>query len=206
MLNLRDKDDQKIFVTSDLHLGHQREFVWQARGYASAAEHDAGVIQTINETVRPNDILFMLGDLCLNTPLPQLDAHLDAIKCQNIYSLWGNHNNPHEKAVYRKLVPEGERYPVRYKNMVYYGHYLEAILNGQFVVMFHYPIYIWNEQKHGAWMLCGHSHYGCPMTQVDNLQGKILDVGWDGHARPWSLSEISDVMSKKQIVSNDEHH
>lgn len=206
MLNIRDKEDQKIYVTSDLHLGHQRDFVWKARGYNSVQEHDAGVIATLNEVVRPNDILLFLGDLCLNTTHQQLDAYLDSIKCQNIWMLWGNHNNPHEKSVYRKLVPEGERYPVKYKNLTYYGHYLELILNGQYVVLMHYPILVWNEMKHGAWMLCGHSHYGCPQTTADNLYGKILDVGWDGHSKPWSFEEIATVMDGKRFKAVDAHH
>jgi len=205
MINIRDTEEQRIFVTSDLHLGHQREFVWKARGYNSIQEHDNGVIQILNETVRPNDILLFLGDFCLNTPFAQFDTYLDKIACQNIWSIWGNHNNPHEKNVYRKLVGDKEQYPVKYKNMTYYGHYLEAILNGQFVVLFHYPIWVWNEMKNGAWMLCGHSHYSFPHTKADNVYGKILDVGWDGHGKPWNLQEITDVMNSKRFVALDHH-
>jgi calcineurin-like phosphoesterase family protein len=205
MLHLKDKEDQKVYVTSDLHLGHQRDFVWAARKYSSAQEHDEGVIQTLNEVVRPNDILIMLGDLCLNLTMDKVDGYLDRIKCQNLYCLWGNHNNPHEKAVYKKLVPSGEQYPVRYKNMVYYGHYVEAVLNGQFVVLFHYPIMVWNEMKNGAWHLCGHSHYSLPASQAECSDGKILDVGWDGHGKPWSLPEIAEVMATKNIVALDHH-
>ena len=32
----------KIFVTSDLHFGHDREFIWKARGFNS--------VQEMNET------------------------------------------------------------------------------------------------------------------------------------------------------------
>lgn len=206
MINLRDTEEQKIYVSSDFHLGHQREFVWKDRGYTSVKEHDDGLINTLNETVRPNDILFFLGDFCLNTTTEQFNAYLDRINCQNIMALWGNHNNPHEKNIYRKMVGDTEQYPLKYKNMTYLGHYADVIINGQYVVLFHYPIYIWNEQKNGSWMLCGHSHYGCPMTTADNLYGKILDVGWDGHSKPWSISEIATVMDGKRFIANDAHH
>lgn len=205
MLNLRETEDQKIYITADPHLGHQREFVWQDRGFESIDAHDAGVIKTTNEIVRPNDYLIIIGDFCLNTPAPKFDAYIDQIQCQNILMLWGNHNNPHEKSVYRKLVPEGWRYPVKYKNVTYYGHYLEAILNGRFCVLFHYPISVWNEMKNGAWMLCGHSHNSFPPSTAENLEGKILDVGWDGHGKPWSLAEIASVMDAKQVVGVDHH-
>ena len=206
MLNIRQTEESKIYVSSDFHFGHARDFVWKDRGFASVAEHDDGLIKVINETVRPTDYLFFLGDFCLNSTREQFDAYLDKINCQNIIALWGNHNNPHEKSVYRKLVPEGERYPVKYKNFTYQGHYLEAVLDGQYVIMMHYPILVWNEMKHGTWMLCGHSHYGCPVTTAENPEGKILDVGWDGHGKPWSLPEISAVMNKKQFKAVDAHH
>lgn len=208
MLNLRDKDGQKIWFSSDFHLGHQRDFVWKARGYNSVQEHDDGLINSLNETVGANDILFFLGDFCLNTTLPQFDAYLDRIKCQNIYCLWGNHNNPHERNVYQKIVggDKEQRYPVKYKNISYLGHYVEVIVNGQYMVLFHYPILIWNEMKNGSWHLCGHSHYGCPQTTAENLYGKILDVGWDGHKKPLSFEEIAKIMDGKRFKSQGDHH
>jgi len=205
MLNLRDREDQKIYVSSDFHLGHQREFVWKDRGYSSVQEHDDGVIKNVNETVRPNDILFFLGDFCLNTTVEQFNAYLDRIQCQNIYALWGNHNNPHEKAIYRKIVGDKEQYPVKYKNMTYMGHYADVILNGQYVCLFHYPILVWNEMKNGSWCLCGHSHYSLPQTQAENVYGKILDVGWDGHGKPWAFQEIAKVMDGKRFLAIDHH-
>lgn len=207
MLNLRDREDQKIFVSSDFHLGHQREFVWKDRGYASVQEHDDALINKVNEVVRPNDILLFLGDFCLNTTKEQFDQYLDRIKCQNIMALWGNHNNPHEKKVYPNLlqVSGGEQYPVKYRNMTFLGHYAEVILNGQYVVLFHYPISVWNEMKNGSWHLCGHSHYSFPQSQADNLYGKILDVGWDGHAKPLSFQDIATVMDGKRFKAVDHH-
>ena len=59
---------------------------------------------------------------------------------------------------------------------------------------------------HGAWALVGHSHYGYEATRAECLDGKILDVGYDGHAKPWSLGEISEVMSRKRIVGRGDHH
>lgn len=207
MLNLRETPEHKVFVTSDLHLGHQRDFVWKARGYDSPDAHDKGVIEAINATVRPDDTLLFLGDFCLNTPLDKFNEYLSRIQCQKILSLWGNHNNPQEKNIYRKLVGEGkDTYPTQYRNMTFMGHYVEAILQGQFTVLCHYPIYVWNEMAHGSWMLCGHSHYGCPMTKADNVYGKILDVGWDGHGKPWSLQEIATVMDGKRFAAVDDHH
>lgn len=206
MMNLRETPEKRVFITSDTHFGHNRDFVWKARGYNSVEDHDNGVIASINEIVRENDVLLHLGDFCLNTSNERFDWLLSQIQCQNIHHLFGNHNNPHEKSVYRQLVPSGQRYPVTYKNMTYQGHYMEVVLNGQYAILMHYPILVWNEMAHGAWMLCGHSHYGCPATTAENKDGKILDVGWDGHGKPWSIAEIAAVMDSKQFVAKDTHH
>lgn len=212
-LNFRETPDQKVYISSDFHLGHQRDFVWKARGYNTWQEHDEGVIEMTNAVVRPNDILIFLGDWSLNTTLAQFNEQLSRIKCQNIFTLWGNHNNPQEKNIFIPGMPKEtvrgiavEKYPFEYRNMVFLPNYVEAILNGQFVVLQHYPIYVWNEMAHGAWMLCGHSHYGCDMTKADAQYGKILDVGWDGHGAPWSMDEIKKVMDAKQFVAVDHHH
>ncbi len=207
MLKLKDTPERKIYFTSDLHLGHKKDFVWKTRGYESVEAHDTGIIDTINSIVRPSDVLLFLGDFCLNTPIKQFEEYLTRVQCQNIWALWGNHNNPHEKQVYREMQFEGtETYPSSYLNMVFMGYYLEATLNGHYAVLCHFPIYIWNHMFHGAWMLCGHSHGGCPLTIKDNIEGKMLDVGWDEHKKPLSIDEISEIMNKKQIVYRDRNH
>ena len=215
MINIRETEDQKVRITSDPHLGHNPKWnvpIWQARGYSCVKEMDDAIIDNYNAMCRPNDILIMLGDLCLNCTMDQLNAYLDRIQCRNIWCLWGNHNNPHEKSVFRKAMGQNyigpfqvETYPFQYKNMLYVGDRLKATLNGQFTIMDHYPIYVWEEMQHGAWMLCGHSHYGCELSRAETMTGKILDVGWDGHKSVWTLEEIRAVMDKKQIAVVDHH-
>ena len=38
----------KIFLTSDTHFGHDREFLWGPRGFRSSIEHDEAVIANWN--------------------------------------------------------------------------------------------------------------------------------------------------------------
>lgn len=55
----------KIFLTSDLHFGHDREFIWGPRGFRSIEEHDEAIIANWNSVVDPDDDVFVLGDLML---------------------------------------------------------------------------------------------------------------------------------------------
>lgn len=54
-----------IFVTSDLHFGHDREFLWGPRGFKSSKEHDEAIIANWNSVVGPEDVVYVLGDIML---------------------------------------------------------------------------------------------------------------------------------------------
>ena len=54
-----------IYVTSDLHLNHDKEFIYAARGYSSVGEMNKDLIAKFNNTVTDEDEVYILGDLCL---------------------------------------------------------------------------------------------------------------------------------------------
>ena len=217
MINIRETETQKIYLSSDFHLNHDPKWttpIWKMRGFNSAVEMTDGIIASINDTVRSSDYLFYTGDFCLNTKLDQFEVLLSRIHCQNVYMLWGNHFNPHYKNVYLPMVkqilgvnytPDSEVYPLRYKNVIYLGHYAEVILGGQFVVLSHYALRSWNVMNHGSWCLHGHEHGAVIESRPDNTTSKILDVAWDTFKRPISLSEIQMIMNKKQVKSVGHH-
>lgn len=220
ILKFNQTDNSKWYVTTDTHLGHNRDFIVGARGYKNITDHDNAVIDKINEIVRPNDTLVHLGDWCLNTTRSQFEEQLSRIKCQNIYMLWGNHNNPvwsvYQEAIadelYKYETRDGfgmdatiEIYPFKYRNVTFLGNYAEMSVDGHYFVCAHYPIFVFNEMNHGAKHLCGHSHYSLELSQSDNLQSKILDCGWDGHAKPLSLNEVLAIMAKKGTLEVDHH-
>ena len=51
-----------IYVTSDLHFGHDREFIWKARGYNSIEEMNEDYVHKWNITVNDEDDA-TVGDL-----------------------------------------------------------------------------------------------------------------------------------------------
>ena len=223
-IKIRQTDDRKVFWTSDTHLNHDPKWavpLWEARGHKSAKDHTDFIISRINQSVRPNDILIHAGDFALNTDEAGLNELLARIQCQNIYMLWGNHNNPLWRVYQRELKRafpttdqfaslqgEGELevYPFRYKNIVFLGNYAEIVVDGHLFVVAHYPVYVWNYLKDGAKMICGHSHYNLPFSIADNLEAKILDVGWDGFARPLTNSEVLTIMNRKAVFKPGDHH
>src|SRR5688572_6505201 len=92
-LKFNDTEDCKMFLTSDLHCFHKQDFTWEKRGYSSREDHTWGVVKEINKTCRPTDILFCLGDFCLNTSEEEFYTLIGAIDCK-LHLLLGNHPNP----------------------------------------------------------------------------------------------------------------
>lgn len=55
----------RIWITSDLHIGHNKEFVFQNRGFDSIEEHDRTLVENWNSLVEEEDTVYILGDIML---------------------------------------------------------------------------------------------------------------------------------------------
>lgn len=91
----------RIFITSDTHFGHDREFLWGPRGFISHVEHDRQVIENWNSVIQPDDIVYHLGDVMLGDTeygmscLAQLNGQIKIIR--------GNHDTDRRWALYSTL-------------------------------------------------------------------------------------------------------
>lgn len=201
---------ENTFFTGDLHLGHKQEFVWGARGFTSVEEHKAGVIKSINEHVCSSDNLINVGDFCLNSNEEDVLEYLNSIKCQNIFSLWGNHPNPlwsiYKREVAKQYGEGIEVYPFRFKSLIFIGDEGHFRVDGKIIEANHFPLQIWDFRKNGAWHICGHSHGGFEKTRAEYSEDLRLDVGWDQYKRPLSWSMLKDIMSKKRLGESLDHH
>lgn len=89
----------KIFVISDTHLNHTNIIKYCNRPFASVEEMNKAIIDNWNNTVGPDDYVYMLGDFCLGGVetvkelCSQLNGHKILIK--------GNHDHCSNK-VYRE--------------------------------------------------------------------------------------------------------
>lgn len=212
-LNFHSRPESRVWFTSDWHLGHLGPQggtpLWVSRGYTSAQDMTSLIINKINEQAKPEDIIINLGDYCLNTSQDEFENYTRRINA-TIYYIWGNHNSRIKDAYSSEVFKQYGRsdievYPLKYKNLVFVGNYLEASVNGSHLIMCHYPMDVFNKGGHGAFMLCGHSHCGYVKTQENCLESKRLDVGWDGFKKMLSIEEIQKIMDKKKHVILDHH-
>lgn len=200
----------RIFFTSDIHFGHaniiaysNRPFgtddervMWndkvnpvpQARKSELVREMNEAMVNTINDTVGPNDTLYILGDVSFAKP--EVTASLvKRIKCKKIL-IKGNHDpdTPEFDALFDEVHTFLER------NFQISGQKVK-------IVMCHYALRVWNKSHHGSLHLYGHSHGSLP-----DAGNRSMDVGMDAVGmRPISLEEVYNAIGTRSLKSEDHH-
>ena len=177
-----------VWFTSDLHLGHNKSFLYEPRGFKNIQEHDKAIIENWNKMIRPDDKVYVLGDLMLNDN----EAGIEKIKQLKgqIYVVRGNHDSEVRVNLYNNCdniikVTEGQ--------FLRYGKY--------HFYLSHYPTLCSNFDgdkplKARMVSLCGHSHSQNAFKDWD--KGLIYHVELDAHNNfPVSIdSIIKDIKNK----------
>ena len=174
------------YFTSDYHLDHANVIRYDKRPFKDTNEMNEYIIKMQNETVKPEDNFFFLGDFSFNSKrteyfLTRLTGKLHFIK--------GNHDHKDTVKLYEK-----------------YGNYLGEQrlinVNGQEIVLNHYSMDVWNKSHHGSWHLYGHSHGSLP----DNKYARKFDVGCMLHKYiPLELEDVRKIINKKEYQPIDHH-
>ena len=202
-----------IFFTSDWHAYHNPKWpvpLHKKRGYDSVSQMNADIINKANSRIREKDYIINLGDGFLNCNKDQIDGFLDSLVCQNIIYLFGNHESVTSR-IYKDacLALTGSKaqevYPVKYKNLHFYGQTLNLVVMKKKFICSHFAMRIWNQSHHGSMSLSGHSHYSDKERHANYFKSKSLDVGWEGKNDFWSFDELMAVMKNKGITQFDHH-
>ena len=116
----------EIFLTSDTHFAHQPMFLWEPRGFQSVEEMNEAIIERWNKVVKPDDIVYHLGDTMLSD-------NKKGIECFNrlngeIFVIWGNHDTDNRKNLLAAECPNFRggwyAYLIKYNRMnIYLSHY-----------------------------------------------------------------------------------
>ncbi len=114
----------KTFFTSDLHLGHDKEFIYKPRGFNTVVEHDAAIIERWNNVVSAEDTVYILGDVIMGDQ----DAGIEKLKQLNGKKIivFGNHDTTSKVAKYREIgiTDIGYANMFKYKKIHFYlSHY-----------------------------------------------------------------------------------
>ncbi len=175
---------KEIFVTADTHFGHEailRHMPERGDEFRDIDEMDTAFIDAINHYVKPDDVLYHLGDFCWRAG--RAGHYRARLNVREIHIARGNHDAPS----LRKHVSS-----------------LDWMLFRKFIIsggvchfhMQHFPLVSWRKQQHGGYGLYGHSH-GLFEDKLNTFfpGRQAMDVGLDrayaltGEFKPFSLEE-----------------
>jgi len=143
---------------------------------------DAALINNWNSVVQPDDIVYNLGDFTFSRNAEKYLARLNGVK----HLIKGNH----------------DKQPSPSQGWASVNDYREVRVEGQFIVLMHYSMKVWNKSHGGAWQLFGHSHNTLP----DDPNALSIDVGVDAHGYfPISFRDVKRIMAKKNYKPVDHH-
>lgn len=166
------------YFTSDLHIGHDKPFLHEKRGFNSIEEHDTEVLKRWNSVVTYEDTVYILGDLCMSSNEYEWDRVYKNLNGNKIF-LRGNHDTDNKISRY---VNE-----YRIKDCGYVMFY--KVSKTKHFYLSHYPTLVNNhEDKRFLYNLSGHTH------SKDKFQyGEycVYNVALDAHnCYPVSIEEI----------------
>lgn len=156
-------DTQNIFFTADLHLNDTKVLKYPNNKFKSIEDRNRAVIESINNKVKKDDLLFLLGDIGKGL----YQEHIKSINCKNLILVLGNHDmkiNEEQKSYYKKISPY----------LVLMVKDSENFFGWQKIILFHFPLNRWTSDVDGSWMLHGHTHGFEAISDY-----KIQDVGID---------------------------
>lgn len=167
-----------LFFTSDLHFFHKRIIDYCQRPFMDENEMAEALVANWNSVVPKDGQVFVLGDMFWVRGTVEDCVSLMQRLNGRKWLIAGNHDY---------LSPEKYR-EIGFEDAV---DFMKINVEGQKLVLFHYPILEWPGFYHGAWHLHGHVH-----GRGSHFSHRVMDVGVDcNNFFPFSWAQISGRLS-----------
>lgn len=173
----------EYYFSADPHFDHKNIITLCNRPFKNVDDMNRSIIDGYNKKIKPNDVFYILGDFGWGDA-ESLRRHRAAINCNNVVFIWGNHDKVLRS--YKKLA-----------NQLFESTHdiLDINIDGQLIVLCHYPMKEWNRFFHGSWHLYGHVH-GNLSPDPGTL---ACDVGVDCHNyEPVAFQELQVIMDRRK--------
>lgn len=174
-----------IFFSSDLHFHHRNimSFCPTTRLGNSIDEMNELLIAQHNSRVRPQDTVYLLGDISFGTAeeTKTVVQRLNGKK----HLIYGNH----DQVIRRDVTIQSTFESVQ--------DYKRIKIGKKHVMLSHFPMRSWEMMQHGSYHLYGHCHGNLEHTPY----GRSMDVGIDarpGDMMPWSWEEIDAILKDRE--------
>lgn len=179
-----------IWFTADTHFGHKNIIKYEDRysgldilGHAyyfkNTEEMDAHIIEMWNSYVKPDDLVYHLGDFAFanKNKTAEIREQLNG----SIVLIKGNHDKKIADSLFLDTFDSLEEKFILEDEKLY-------------VTLSHYPMLCWNKSHYGSWNLFGHVH---KLYKFNPYAARSMNVGWDIWNKPISLDEVATVFYKQ---------
>ena len=175
-----------VLFTSDPHFDHKNILKYcPNRKFGTVTEMNDGIIEAWNRKVKPEDTVFLTGDFAF-TSFRKMTEYRNQLN-GTIHLIKGNHDAEFPEGLFASITD-----------------YREIWVDGQKIVLSHFPFVVWNSSHRGSYNLHGHCHG----TLADDKNALRMDVGIDCHPllEPFSMSEVHNHMKTKEWKPVDHHN
>lgn len=163
------------WFTSDIHFNHRNIIRLCDRPFDDIVEMNESIIENFNAVVRPDDDLYILGDVNFKGNADKLIPRLNGYK----FLIEGNHDKDYDPTLFEEI------YQLHEINVPVHGRSYRFVLC-------HYPLAEWNGFYKRAIHLHGHQH-NKPVYNEQMRSQKLYryDVGVDANGfYPVSAEQI----------------
>lgn len=188
----------KTWFTSDLHFYHTNVIAYCNRPFTSVEEMNEMLVKNWNETVGPDDLVYVLGDFSLAIrPVELFTKRLNGRKIL----VSGNHDWCHpanKKARGDRMAGMVAKYIENGFEAVY--QHMVIHVDGEEINLSHMPYReddtdqrFFNHRliNNGNWLFCGHVH------EKWQRKGNMINVGVDvWNMRPVALETLMEIISR----------
>ena len=167
-----------IYFLSDLHLFHDREFVWKVRGFRNVEHMNDTILENIYKTISAEDDFYLLGDLALGTDSERIRNTAAGLPGK-VHLIIGNHDTDSKVKIYKELPNFAE---VVYSTVI--------CVNKRELFLSHYPV-----------LTAEHSEN--PKHTVFNIHGHTHSKERFCEERPYAFNVCCDALECKPILAED---
>lgn len=172
-----------LFQIGISHFNHNKDFIYEARGFQTVEEMNVEIIKRHNEVVAPEDTVYVLGDLCMGTEIERNKQLIESLN-GNLKIILGNHDSENRIKMYAECANVikvcGYATMLKYRKYNFYLSHFASLTDN----------YTDGKSlKTKMPCICGHTHTTNFATDMD--KGLIFHCEVDtNNCYPWNIDDI----------------
>ncbi len=174
-----------IYFTGDTHFNHDKDFIWQPRGFQNVEKMNETIIKNWNDVITDNDEVYHLGDFFLGEQ-SEINKILHRLKGK-IHLIIGNHDTDSRIEFYKN-----------HPKIIEIAYATRLKIANKTLMLSHYPMLTANyDDKPKKAVYCLHGHIHSKEKHFDDLP-YLYNVGCDAqNCKPRLAEDVIEEIKAK---------